>query len=81
MCTILVRYAQFAGITLIKDKDLVSFDDDSTISEYAKEAVYACQQACIIDGMGDGSFQPKGKATRAQVAKILSVFHQIYISK
>ena len=56
------------------------FADDAKISRYAKDAVYACQQAGIIDGMTETEFAPKETATRAQVAKILSVFHFIYMS-
>ena len=80
MCTMLVRYAEHVGVELQKDVPLKVFADDAKISRYAKDAVYACQQAGIIDGMTETEFAPKETATRAQVAKILSVFHFIYMS-
>lgn len=80
MCTILVRYAEFKGITLKNANRITSFDDDSDISKWAKSAVYACRHAGIISGMTANTFAPKQTATRAQVARILSVFHQDYIA-
>lgn len=47
------------------------FADDSDISDYAKEAVYAVKGAGIISGMGENRFAPKNNATRAQAAKII----------
>ena len=80
MCTMLVRYADHVGVELQKDVAVKTFADDADISKYAKDAVYACQQAGIIDGMTETEFAPKDTATRAQVAKILSVFHFSYMS-
>ncbi len=44
------------------------FTDDETI-QY-KEAVGVMTGIEAINGMGDGTFQPKSTATRAQVAQI-----------
>ncbi len=79
MCTLIVRFAEFKGITLKEDKAAENFTDNSSISLYARKAVTACQKAGIISGMGDGTFNPKGNATRAQVAKVFMIFHQDYI--
>ncbi len=49
----------------------VSFSDEASIADYAKDAVAALASHGIISGMGDGSFAPKANATRAQAAKIL----------
>ena len=48
-----------------------AFSDDSVISSYAKDAVYALAGNGVINGMGDGSFAPKASLTRAQAAKII----------
>lgn len=48
-----------------------SFSDDSAISSYAKDAVYALAGNGVINGMGDGSFAPKAILTRAQAAQII----------
>ena len=51
--------------------EVSAFDDDASISSYAKDAVYGLSNAGVINGMGDGSFAPKANLTRAQAAKII----------
>ncbi|WP_341281884.1 S-layer homology domain-containing protein [Paenibacillus sp. FSL H8-0537] len=48
------------------------FKDSSAISSYAKQAVDAMQSAGIIKGTGNGSFEPKSHATRAQAAVVIN---------
>jgi len=76
MCTMIVRFANTFNVNLMQNIDKVTFEDDAKIKNYAKEAVYICQQAGIVNGMTTTTFEPQGKATRAQVAKVLSVFWQ-----
>ena len=64
-----VMISRAANLTEIKDDE--EFKDDSLISEYAKNAVYALRKMGVINGMGDGSFAPKNNATRAQTASML----------
>ena len=45
--------------------------DYAEISAYAQESVDALYKAGIINGVGDGKFAPKAKATRAQAVKLL----------
>ena len=52
-----------------------AFKDDSSISDYAKEAVYALKNIGIVGGYSDGTFNPKGNATRAEVA---TMFQRLY---
>ena len=47
------------------------FTDSDMISDYAKDAVSVLVNAGAVNGMGDGSFAPRGNATRAQAAKII----------
>ena len=47
------------------------FTDDASISNWAKDAVYALKGAGVINGIGDGSFAPKANCTRAQAAVII----------
>ena len=49
----------------------MEFDDDHLIPSYAKIPVYSLVKLEIINGMGDGTFDPKANATRAQTAKII----------
>ena len=74
MCMLLYNYALTYGKTLPSTVEKASFTDDSSISAAAKPAVYALQQAGVINGMGNGSFAPQGTATRAQVAQIFMKF-------
>lgn len=74
MCIIMYNYAQVYGKTLPTAESKTVFSDDSSISSGAKTAVYALQQADIINGMGDGTFEPSGTAKRSQVAQIYKNF-------
>ena len=53
---------------------LNQFKDAASVSSYAVPAVIWAAQNGIVNGMGDGTFNPKGEATRAQLAKILHVY-------
>lgn len=70
MAVLLYNYSKAVGASLDSVNTGVSFTDDGSIASGAKDAVYALQQAGVINGMGDGSFVPGGSATRAQVAQI-----------
>ncbi|MBP3360648.1 MAG: S-layer homology domain-containing protein [Clostridia bacterium] len=47
------------------------FSDDTSISEYAQEGVYAMKNSGVIQGREKNCFAPKENATRAEAAKIL----------
>lgn len=71
MAAMICRAVQVKGIELSADKDRQTFTDDSAISDWAKENVYALQQAGVISGMGDGTFAPAQQCTRAEAAKVV----------
>ena len=48
-----------------------TFSDDSSISEWAKEAVYTLAGAGVVSGKGNNMFCPKDNLTRAEAAKII----------
>lgn len=81
ICTMIVRYAEFAGITLDGTLEKAEFEDDGRIQNYAKEAVYICQRAGIVNGMDEKTFAPRDNATRAQVAAIIQRFHDNFLNK
>lgn len=58
----------FRAAELIGEKSENQFTDHEEISDYAVEAVYTLQKNGVINGMGDGSFASKAKATRAETA-------------
>ena len=68
------NYARAMGITLPETVAAVTFGDDASISGYATDAVAAMQKAGIVGGKGGGIFDPKGEATRAEVAAMLHRF-------
>lgn len=47
------------------------FIDSNLISDYAKSAVFALYEKGIILGNGNGEFNPKGNALRAEAAQII----------
>ena len=53
------------------------FTDQDNISAWAIDGVTAIQAAGIITGYPDGSFQPQGTATRAEVATIFARFLEV----
>lgn len=78
MATIFGRYAQKQGIELPKDAaPAQSFPDADKISEYAREFVELMRIAGILNGYEDGTFRPQGNATRAEAAKLFSLFLSI----
>lgn len=76
MATMIVRAIQYKNEQVLeraKERDM-SFADASTIASYAREDVLLAAKLQIIDGKiqnGQRVFDPKGKATRAQAAKML----------
>ena len=48
-----------------------TFKDDSSISDYARDAVYCLKSYSIINGTGDGLFSPLEYADRASAAQII----------
>lgn len=74
MAVMIKRYADYKGITLPQTNVPITFTDEAEIAAWVKEAVSAMQQANIISGFPDGTFAPQGNATRAQAAKMISVF-------
>ena len=65
----LYNYAQKKGIALTGESK--AFTDADSISDWAKDAVAALTGAGLLNGRPDGSFDAKGKATRAEVATVL----------
>ena len=73
LAVLLYNYAKLMGMDLPEINEAITFNDESEISEYAVEAVAVMQRAGVINGYEDGSFMPKGTATRAEVA---AMFHR-----
>lgn len=50
---------------------VLEFTDIDNIAEYAKDAVAQLVGMGVINGYEDGSFKPRGTATRAEAAKVI----------
>ena len=74
LATILYRYAKAAGYDVSAAGSLSSFPDAGKVSDYAKEALQWAVGAGLVNGMDDGTLNPLGNATRAQVAAIMTRF-------
>ncbi len=82
MCVMLVNYVEnFLGQSFQGTSAIIPFNDDKEISEWARYSVYVCRRAELIDGTGNGSFEPKAEASRAACATIFTDFHKKYITK
>jgi len=69
----------FDGAFLPQSKE--EFSDHGDIFDYAKPYIYFFVGEGIINGMGDGTFAPKGTLTREQALKISAVcFENLQIS-
>ncbi len=92
LCTMLARYADFEGIQMRTVGVGPVFTDQNKISSWAVEPVARCVTAGLVVGIKETThdplfsqyeyvyfkFNPKDNATRAQAAKILSIFHADY---
>ena len=65
------RYAKFSGADTSKAGDISSFNDASRVSAWALNDVKWAVAAGIINGNADGTLDPGGTATRAQMAQII----------
>ena len=74
---ILYMYAKYKGKDMTVNTDITNYLDYNKIDNYAKEAMKWAVSKKIIYGNNSGLLDPKGNATRAQVAAII----QRYIQK
>ena len=70
----LINYAEKMGLELPATREYTGFNDDSNIAGFAKEAVERSFKAGIIVGKRGNVFDPKGEATRAELAAMLVRF-------
>ena len=77
MMTMLYNYASYKGYDLSRSAKLSGFSDGANISSWAQSAMEWAVGNKLIGGM-NGTLLATGKATRAQVAKILAYFFEEY---
>lgn len=82
LCVMLSNYMDYAHITLkTVDNNTIKFTDQDKISSWATDAVTRAQQTGLISGKPDGSFDPQGTATRAEVATVMLQFTKAVLNQ
>lgn len=74
LVAILFRYAEYKGYDLTKRADLSAFADETSISEYAVDAMSWANAMGLVSGVSDTMIAPTNRAVRAQVAMIFMSF-------
>ena len=76
LAAILYRYAQYKkyDVSVGEDTNILSYDDAQSISTYAIPAIQWACGAGVVTGKSGSKLDPKGNATRAEVAAMLMRF-------
>lgn len=77
MAVMIENFSKYMSKTVPSMEAGKTFADDSRIASYAKDAVASLQKAGIISGDVNGKFLPQSSATRAQAAKMITVYMQV----
>lgn len=72
----LFRYCSAMGIDVSARGELSVYPDADQVSAYAADAMQWAL-TCVISGRDSGLLDPKGNATRAELATILQRFHEM----
>ena len=75
LAAMLFRYAAPAAVTT--EENLTSFSDHEKVSSFAVSALNWAVGQGIVTGKTDGTLDPQGSATRAQVAMMLQRFSSL----
>ena len=71
LAVMIVKYAKHANIELGSNSPQKVFTDANSISPWAQDAVSTLQMSGIMEGQNGNRFNPKAKATRAEVCLIM----------
>lgn len=70
MAAMIYRFYDLTGMELPDGSDVERYSDDSSISDYAQDAVYSLTRAGFLKGIGNNTFAPQKYTTRAQAAQV-----------
>ncbi len=79
MVAMIYRYASLNDMDISAVGDLTAFSDYEGITEYAVESVEWAVGAGIIHGNDDGTLNPQGNATRAEIATVMVYFTNLFL--
>ena len=74
MAAMVLNFSKAVGRKMPAIRESVTFTDYGDVSNFARSAVLTCQMAGVLTGYKDGSFRPKGVATRSEAASLVSNF-------
>lgn len=74
LAVIFYNYAKFKGYDTTASGDLSGFTDAGDLSPWAQEAMKWAVGSGVMSGKGNGILDPKGTATRAEIAAMLQNF-------
>lgn len=75
LAVMIYRYANnVSGVVLPRMVAPITFADNAKIAPHARDAVTAMQQAQVIGGKANNLFDPLGRATRAEAAKMINQY-------
>lgn len=77
LCVMVANAIRVCEIEFSENRPATEFTDSDRIADYAKSAVEQMQKMGIVNGYGDGSFNPTGTATRAEAAKIIYLLTKV----
>lgn len=72
MALVLIRYCEAYGLRLEEREYEPPFTDEEKISPWALEAVLRSRRCGLVSGRDDGSFDPGGTATRAEMCAVIA---------
>ncbi|MBQ9922680.1 MAG: S-layer homology domain-containing protein, partial [Clostridia bacterium] len=71
MAVVIANYVNAYNYSFVSNAEPIEFNDISGLSEASINAINAAQKAGIINGKGEGRFDPAGISTRAEVATVM----------
>lgn len=78
MVAMMHRLAVYMGAAADETADITTYPDYESVDEWAKADVEWAVATGLISGTSDGTLSPTDSATRAQCAKIITVFMGLY---
>lgn len=72
VAVMIYRILNEKGIELEHTRGIEKFSDQTEISVYAQKGIESLYRAEILNGMGNGAFEPKASTTKAQAAVMIA---------
>lgn len=74
VAALLKRYAEYKKMSVSQQGDLSEFEDNTLVSDWAKDSVVWAVGSGLMSGRGDAELVPQGNVTRAETAALIDRF-------